>query len=242
MAREKKRRVSKRNFAGILVTLALHAGILGAVTMAHSRTDEPLDVPRDFVVAKLVKLGKPREKFWLPRITQPPRPTAPPKVIKLAEDPNAAAAPVEAPRPDNPQISKDLRRALNRARQLEQLIPTEPEEGQLTGSANGTATEASDGDAYATAIYEAVRQNWTTPTGLVTDAQLAHLVTSIKIRVGDDGTILETKIIRSSGNSFFDDSCVTAIQATHKVPPPPAPKRRLAAKGYALEFAGKDLK
>ena len=97
MAREKRRRVSKRNFAGILVTLALHAGILGAVTMAHSRTDEPLDVPRDFVVAKLVKLGKPREKFWLPRITQPPRPTAPPKVIKLADDPARASSSSSSP-------------------------------------------------------------------------------------------------------------------------------------------------
>ena len=242
MGRETKRRASKRNLAGILVTLALHAGILGAVKIAHSQGEEPLEVPRDFVVAKLVKLGKPREKFWLPRITQPPRPTAPPKVIKLADDPNAPKAPVEAPRPDNPTISKDLRRALNRARQMEQLIPTEPEEGQLTGSASGTATEASAGDAYATAIYEAIRQHWTTPTGLVSEAQLAHLVAAIKIRVADDGTILENKVIRSSGNNFFDDSCVTAIQATRKVPPPPANMRRLAAKGYALEFAGKDLK
>jgi len=110
---------------------------------------------------------------------------------------------------------------------MEQLIPTEPEEGQLTGSASGTATEASAGDAYATAIYEAIRQHWTTPTGLVTEAQLAHLVAAIKIRVADDGTILENKVIRSSGNNFFDDSCVTAIQATRKVPPPPANMRRL---------------
>jgi len=69
------------------------------VKIAHSQGEEPLEVPRDFVVAKLVKLGKPREKFWLPRITQPPRPTAPPKVIKLADDPNAPKAPVEARAP-----------------------------------------------------------------------------------------------------------------------------------------------
>jgi TonB family protein len=239
---ETKRRAPRRNIAGLLITLVLHGAILGAVKMAHSKGEEPLDMPRDFVVAKLVKLGKPREKFWLPRITQPPRPKAPPATIKVADDPNAPKAPVEAPRPDNPEISKDLRRALDRARKLEQLIPTEPEEGQLTGSAAGTATEASAGDAYATAIFDAVRKNWTTPTGLVTDAQLAHLTTTIKIRVGDDGVILENKLLKSSGNSFYDDSCITAIQATHKVPPPPANVRRLAARGYALEFAGKDMK
>ena len=80
---EKKRRASRRNFAGLLITLALHGAILGAVSAAHSKSDEPLDMPRDFVVAKLVKLGKPREKFWLPRITQPPRPKAPPATIKI---------------------------------------------------------------------------------------------------------------------------------------------------------------
>jgi TonB family protein len=239
---ETKRRAPRRNIAGLLITLVLHGAILGAVKMAHSKGEEPLEVPRDFVVAKMVKLGKPREKFWLPRITQPPRPKAPPSTIKVAEDPNAPKAPVEAPRPDNPEISKDLRRALDRARKLEQLIPTEPEEGQLTGSAAGTATEASAGDAYATAIFDAIRKNWTTPTGLVTDAQLARLTTTIKIRVGDDGTILENKMLKSSGNGFYDDSCITAIQATHKVPPPPANVRRLAARGYALEFAGKDMK
>jgi TonB family protein len=240
--REKKRRASKRNCAGIFITIALHAGILGAVKIAHSKGDEPLEIPRDFVVAKLVKLGKPREKFWLPRIAQPPRPTAPPKVIKLADDPNAAKAPTEAPRPDNPEISKDLRHALNRARRLEQLIPTEPEEGQVTGSASGTATEATEGDAYATAIHDAIRKNWSPPEGVITDAQLARLTATIKIRVGEDGTILETKLLRSSGNSFYDDSCVTAIQATRKVPPPPAAVRRIAARGYAIEFPGKDMK
>ena len=93
----------------LLVTLALHLGILGAVKIAHSKGDEPLVVPRDFVVARMVKLGKPREKFWLPRITQPPRPKAPPAVIKLSDDPNAAKAPVEAPRPDNPATTRPAR-------------------------------------------------------------------------------------------------------------------------------------
>jgi TonB family protein len=242
VARDRKARASRRNFAGILITLALHAGILGAVKMAHSKGEVPLDIPRDFVVAKLVKLGKPREKFWLPRITEPPRPKAPPDTIKISDDPNAPKAPAEAPRPDNPEISKDLKHALDRARKLQALAETEPEEGQLTGSAHGTAAEASAGDAYATAIYEAIRKNWTESSGLITDAQLTKLVTTIRIRVGDDGTITDSKVLKSSGNSFFDDACMTAIQATRKVPAPPANVRRLAAHGYALDFGGKDMK
>jgi hypothetical protein len=99
MAREGTRRGSRRSFAGLLITIALHGGIFLAVARAHNQQEAPLIVPHDFVRAELVKLGKPRDPFWLPRITQPPRPTAPPDQIKLSEDPNAKAAPNEAPRP-----------------------------------------------------------------------------------------------------------------------------------------------
>jgi colicin import membrane protein len=237
-----KRRASRRNFSGLLLTLALHAAILGAVAYAHNEGTVPVEVPRDFVVAKLVKLGKPREKFWLPRITEPPPPQAPPPVLKVADDPNAAKAPPEAPRPENPKINKDLKRALDRARKLTSLADAEPEEGQLSGSAQGTATEASAGDAYATSIFEAIRRNWSAPSGLVSDAELARLTSEIRIRVGADGSITDSKLIRPSGNSYFDDSCVAAIQATRKVPPPPPAVRKLAARGFAIDFAGKDIK
>jgi TonB family protein len=242
LVRDKKRRAPSRNLAGIVITLALHLAIFGAVTRAHSKGDEPLEMPRDFVVARMVKLGKPRDKFWLPRITQPPRPKAPPPAIKISDDPDAAKAPTEAPRPENPEISKDLRRALDRARMLEKLADSEPEEGQATGSETGTATEASAGDAYGTAIVDAIRRNWNTPTGLVSDAELGRLVTTVKIKISEDGLITDSKVIKASGNGYFDDSCISAITATHKVQPPPAGLRRLAARGFALDCAGKDMK
>jgi len=237
-----KRRAPRRNFSGLLVTLALHGAILGAVAYAHNQTAPPLEIPRDFVVAKLVKLGKPREKFWLPRIVEPPHAEAPPQVLKVAEDPNAAKAPVEAPRPDNPTISKNLKRALDRARKLEALAEPEPDEGQLNGSEHGTANEASAGDAYATAIFEAIRRNWSAPSGLVSDAELGRLASEIRIRVGEDGTITDSRLLRPSGNSYFDDSCMAAITATRKVPPPPPGVRKLAARGFAIDFSGKDIK
>ena len=242
MPQRTKRRAPRRNFAGLLVTLLLHGAILAAVGYAHNQTAPPLEIPRDFVAARLVKLGKPREKFWLPRIVEPPRPEAPPQVLKVAEDPNAAKAPVEAPRPENPTISKNLKRALDRARKLEALAEPEPDEGQLSGSAQGTANEASAGDAYATSIFDAIRRNWSAPSGLVSDAELGRLAAEIRIRVGDDGTITDSRLLRPSGNSYFDDSCMAAITATRKVPPPPPAVRKLAARGFAIDFAGKDIK
>ena len=77
MSRNGIRRSSTRSFAGLVITVALHGGIFAAIAVAHNRQEPPLIVSRDFVVAEMVKLGKPRDKFWLPRITQPQRSTAP---------------------------------------------------------------------------------------------------------------------------------------------------------------------
>jgi TonB family protein len=214
------RRGSRRNFSGLLITLALHGGALAAVAAAHSQEQPPLIVSRDFVVAEMVKLGKPRDKFWLPRITQPERSAAPPDTLKVAEDPNAAAAPKEAPRPEDPKISKDLKRALDRARKLEALAtPEEPDEGALNGSKLGTSNQAV-GDQYLAQIKGLLSQNFALPAGIAPD-QIQH-PPEIQFHIGSDGTLADIKLVKSSGNSFVDDACVNSAQATRKVPPPPS--------------------
>jgi TonB family protein len=224
-----------------LITLALHGAVLGAVKLAHSRSDTPVETERDFVVAKMVKLGKPREKFWLPRIVEPPRPQAPPAAIKVTDDPNAQAAPPEAPRPEDPDLSKQTKRALERARKLAALAEVEPEEGLATGSAEGTANEASAGDEYATAISMAIRKNWNLPVGLVSPAELSKLKATVRVKVTDGGMLSDPKVVQSSGNSYFDESCVAAVQATNKVPPPPAGMEKRYARGFLMQFSEKDM-
>jgi TonB family protein len=220
MARHGNRRASGRGFQGLLITLALHGGLFVAIAVANSKEQPPLVINRDFVVAEMVKLGKPRDKFWLPRITQPQRSTAPPDALKVAEDPNAKAAPKEAPRPEDPTISKDLKRALDRARKLEALAtPDEPDEGSLTGSKLGTANQAT-GDPYLAEVKGTLLQNYDLPAGIAPD-QIAK-PPLISLRIAEDGTLENIKPLKSSGNSFVDDACVSAAQRTRKVPPPPA--------------------
>lgn len=219
------RRGSRRSFAGLLITLALHGGILAAVVHAHTKEEAPLDVPRDFVVAEMVKLGKPRDKFWLPRLTQPPRPTAPPDALKVAEDPNAKAAPKEAPRPDDPTISKDLKRALDRAKKLEALAAAEePDEGALDGSKLGTSNQAV-GDPYVATIKGLLTQNYALPAGIAPDQ--VQTPPEIRFVIGADGALSGVKLTKTSGNSFVDDACVNAAKLTGTVPtPPPAFRNR----------------
>jgi TonB family protein len=219
VAREGIRRGPRRNFAGLVVTVALHGAILLTVARAHGKDESPLIVPHDFVMAEMVKLGKPRDKFWLPRIVQPPRPTAPPDALKVADDPNAKAAPREAPRPEDPKISKDLKNALERARKLEALAtPDEPDEGSLTGSKLGTSNHEV-GDQYQAQVVGMLHQNYNFPAGLTPD-QIGN-PPEIVFHIAPDGTISGVKLTKASGNNFVDDACVDAAKLTAKVPPPP---------------------
>jgi len=214
------RRGRRGNSAGILATIALHGGVLAAVALAHGKEQPPLIVQHDFVTAEMVKLGKPRDKFWLPRITQPPPPKAPPDTLKVAEDPNAKAAPKEAPKPDDKNIKKDLRNALDRARKLAALAePEDPDEGSLTGSALGTSNQAI-GDQYLASIKGLLLQNYNLPAGMAPDS--IGTPPEIRFRFTDDGTIYDVKLTKPSGNPLVDDACVDAAKLAHKVPPPPS--------------------
>jgi TonB family protein len=217
--REGTRRGSRRNFAGLLVTIALHGGVLLAVAVAHNQPEAPLIMPHDFIQAEMVKLGKPRDKFWLPRIVQPTPPAAPPQAIKLSEDANAKAAPKEAPRPEDAKISKDLKHALERARKLEALaVPDEPDEGSLTGSRLGTSNQAV-GDQYQAQVIGLLHQNYNLPAGITLD-QIAN-PPEIVFRIAPDGTLSGIKLTKPSGNAFVDDACMDAAKLAGKVPPPP---------------------
>jgi len=218
--RNEVRRGRRGNGVGLLVTLALHGAVLAAVGIAHGQPSPPLIMQRDFVTAELVKLGKPRDKFWLPRITQPARSEAPPQTLKVAEDPNAKPAPKEAPRPEDAKISKSLKNALNRARMLESLAQEEPEEGALNGSRLGTSSHVV-GDQYLAEVTGMLRQNYNLPAGIAPD-QISS-PPEIQFGVGSDGTLSDIRLSKSSGNQFIDDACVQAAQLTRKVgPPPPA--------------------
>jgi TonB family protein len=221
-------------FGGVFATLLIHVSLVALIYFAHVKSPPPIEQPRDVIVTKLVAFGKPREKFWLPRIVEPPKPKT--TALKLTDDPNAAPAPKEAPKVDDADISKEMRRALKRAQLLAQATE-EPAEGSLTGSTDGTSSQGTTGDEYATAVYTAIRRNWVTPTGLVTDAELAGLVLVMRISITPEGKLGSPIVQKSSGNGYFDDSCVQAVKATGQVPPPPPGFKR----GFLLKFAGKDL-
>lgn len=223
------------SFGGIAATVLIHVSLIALIYFAHVKSPPPMEVPRDMIVTQLVALGKPRDKFWLPRIVQPPRPKAPAPTLNLTDDPNAAPAVKEAPKVDDADISKDMRRALKRAQMLAQATE-EPAEGSLTGSPEGRSTQGVSGDAWSSAVDAAIHSVWVTPVGLISDAELAGLVAKVRITVSDDGKLSSPAVKQSSGNQYFDDSCIQAVKTAGKVPPPPP-----GMKHMIIGFEGKTL-
>jgi periplasmic protein TonB len=234
-----------RGFAGgVLITIAIHGLIAALVYQSQRRSAARPEAVRDFIVTRTITFTKKREKFWLPKVVTPPKPTAPPPVIKLAQNPEAPPVPPppkEAPKPQDREISKDLKRALERARSLAAAVKEEEPEGSELGIGDGNSTQAVAGDEYFTQVYNAIRQNWSTPTGLINDAQLAGLSAEVRIQIDSDGSLRNASLNRSSGNNMFDESCMRAVRSTGSVPAPPANLRARVRRGVALDFAGKDM-
>ena len=75
---------------------------------------------------------------------------------------------------------------------------------------------------------------------MLNDAQLAGLLSEVRVQIETDGSIRNPVLSQASGNDLYDDSCLRAVRATGQVPAPPPAVRNRARRGVVLEFAGKD--
>src|SRR5207248_4067644 len=91
--------------------------------------------------------------------------------------------------------------------------------GSATGSAQGTAQSAEEGDAYFTAVHDAILENYVVPS-VISERERLYLSASVLAWIGPNGQILKHEFQKKSGNAFFDQALEIAIQRT-KLPPPP---------------------
>jgi TonB family protein len=232
MAQQQQSGGAAFGFGGIVVTILLHGAIIFAILFAHSKRAESVIMPRDFMVAKIVRLGKKKPKNLLPSLPAEPVPTAPKEAVKLTDNEGAKATPKTERKPPDAKPG-DLSRALAHARMLEQQRAQEDQEGDPNGSAQGNSNTAAAGDLYATAVFKAYNEQWNIPDL----AKGKSLVARVRIFVDATGRVLKADLIGPSRNGPFDDS-VTEVLA--KVKRLPAPPRELAMRfersGLVLEF------
>jgi hypothetical protein len=211
----KQRRDPLRTVAFVL-TVLLHAGVFGGLYVARAiAARRPVLNNENFVDAQLVRFGKPRDLSFLPHKEGSVKDM--PEEIKVARDINELPK-IEDKKP--PQEVDPLKKT--RAEMFKHLNDEGAQvtnEGQLTGSKAGTATEAK-GDPYILAIIDQVGSAWMVPTTIRPD-QLNKLSADVCLKIAADGTLLKYDLLQGSGNSQFDSSLEATLSTIKKLPAPP---------------------
>jgi TonB family protein len=180
---------------------------------------------------------KPKEKPQPePKPEPEPKPSAepkpPPKEVAKAEPPKPAPAKPPPPKP-KPQESYDdvlaeLRAERGESRPDRVERPTRTANAASPGAggtatapgvrASGTASVTPEVAAWLRAARLHVRQAWVLPAGF----RREPLETQIEVELDAQGNVLsEPKVVRRSGNPWYDESVVRAVQKASPLPPPP---------------------
>lgn len=239
---------------GLGASIFAHLAMFGGAWVYASYSPPRLEREKP-IVAKLVRLGKPRDEKLLPRLPTkakppPPPPKSKPAPVPVAKpppptpapSPTAKAAPVPkpAPKPD-PAAQAAARReqmmaALAKVEQTTGPTTDVAEElpGQADGDAMGTAEDAAEGDRYLALVEQAIRSNYVLPTTISAKERL-YLACVLYLRIAASGSVDSFKIIETSGNAVFDRAVEASVRQT-KLPPPPEAFRRAYGDGLEIRF------
>ena len=244
---------------GLVVTALLHGGLIAAVVIQRAALNaEAAEAPK-YVVAKLVRLGKPRDKKLVPnKVVAPPVQAEPPKPVPIDPTPEKPKAVKEEKpskraerkrerpktrRTETKQSARErLDRALARAETLAKADREIEQEGQLDGVPTGTVDTAEEGDRYMTRIADLWNRAWSLPAIIPRD-EAKELYVLIVLRIDRDGQIqFPIRFDRRSGNVHFDSSVTDAWKRIGALPlPPPDRLARILANGLALKLNWRGL-
>lgn len=103
--------------------------------------------------------------------------------------------------------------------------PKSTGEGTGVGSGKGAGREGggsrdTEYSWYFLMIHDRFHARWEQPTSIARSG--ANYVTTLKLRIGKDGRILERTIVNGSGSAMMDDSVLTAATRVTQIDPLPA--------------------
>jgi len=179
----------------------------------------------DSIQARLVKLGKERDKKLLPRITKPEKSKAH-KVEKKAN----SLKPVkknekkvkkkETKKKKQPSLAELLSESMNDIK--EDARAEETDEGAKDGVEDGDVTDpalALKANMYTRKVSAIIRKNWNIP-GIIKKENLKTLSAEVFFRITYSGEVYSIQITTASGNNIFDSSVIEAIKKTGMLPLP----------------------
>jgi TonB family protein len=227
----------RRQFRRVVLWSAgahLAAILLAAFMPAPSTMSVPAAVTVDLVAAapSARPAAPPKPKAAPAPAPKPaeapkPKPKAPVEktvvLPKEARDPKPKPAPKEEPRPQErsyADIMKDLKAKADDT-EVEEETPAPAQVASLGTSNRGSARGIRVDAATAAWMRDArihVRKSWVLAPGFRTE----DLATELSVRLDDRGNVIgEPEIVRRSGNPWYDDSVVRAIQKASPLPAPP---------------------
>ncbi len=243
MSLRRRRGFEPITIVGFIVTLILHGGAVTGVLLyrrALEAASKP-PPPPSYVVAKLLRLGQPKDPKKLPDKIVPQEATKKDEGIDLSGDAHDAPA-RKKKKDDDAKLSDRQRRALDRADLLAAAQKEIEAEGSPDGVRHGTATKAEGGDPYLTKLADLFNRTWALPA-IIPAAEARRLYLLMVLKIDKDGTIqTPIQVDRSSGNAHFDNSVTAAWQRIKKIPlPPPDRFASMLANGLGLKITWKGL-
>lgn len=234
---------------GIVVSILAHVAMFGGA-LVYARYAAPRVVAERPIIAKLVRLGKPRDEKLLPRLPNaPPPPTAAPPVAVSVPSaappaPSATAKSIDAkPEPPRERANEAMERQRKLMEALDKLgAPTtgptskvhEDLPGQADGDRLGDAEKAAEGDRYLALVDRALHQNFVVPT-TISEKERLFLSCVVFIKITPDGRVSQSRLTTPSGNDQFDRAVERGLQTT-TLPPPPAAFLARYGEGLELHF------
>lgn len=231
--------------AHVLVPLAVLGSqwllVLLGLAVPVAERERPKQVI-EVMAAEFAKLGKPFDPTKLPPRKVPPVAKRKPTGVVVSADAKEHEKKEEKEKPNEAQTSM-LDNLVDRSKEFAEDVAYE-EVGDPNGLAEGTATSAKEGNIYLGKLKLFFQRNWTTPNVV---QNVDKLVAIASVTVTDDGHLKSVEIQTSSGEPYFDQSVLDAVQAliqSSAVLPEPPPDLVSTYYGATLpvRFRGSDLR
>jgi len=248
--------------SGRLVTLekATRSGPKGSSIIKSPSKPKPEKVEKPKVEKKpeVVKKKEP-EKIKKPEIVKkPPKKVAPPKpkppeknVVDLYQDkkpkpkpkPVAKSKDLEKETQDilekirNDKARRDVLANLKKESSKIQVAKVDSNPYDITGSDRilSASTNSLISNRFVEMIRSEIAANWNIPPNIPTDGSLES---KVFFRINKNGVVYDIRIIKSSGNSAFDDFCKRALRKASPLnAPPPEILHEAKTEGVEVSFS-----
>ena len=240
----KRKKFEPMAVLGFIVTLLLHGGSVGGIILYRASLEaaQRPAPPPSYVVAKLVRLGKPKDPKKMPNKRNPIAATHKAEGIDLSADANDAPARKKPKKERAGKEADKMQASLDRAELMAAAQQEIEQEGSPDGVVGGTARTASEGDAYMTRIADLWNRTWSLPS-IIPKEEAKSLFVLLVLNIDKTGRLqFPLQFDQPSGNAHFDNSVKAAWKKIGKIPlPPPDRFAAILANGLGLKHTWRGL-